>query len=403
MSLRRRRPFGLGIGLVVFACVVALLDSSLISVLPPLLPAYVRQFGIGSGLAGVLSASYSVGLLFGALPAGLLIARIGQRAVVALALLVLAVSSVVFGFAGSFEAVVAARTVEGVASAFAWTATLAWLASVSLPVQRARLFGLVFGTAFAGFTLGPVLGAIAARVGTDVVFSVFALVAACAAVLAFTFVAAGRPQQRPLAAYRSLVVQPGIPYALWLQAMPGFLAGSIGVVAALRLSGLGASTSTIAAVFLVGGAVQAAVSPLAGGWTDRVGPLRPIRGGFLAAALLIAATGLLERLVLLGASVALALGATAWVLTPATAALTTGVERAGEDSSLGFALMNLAFAPGAILGAVLAGVLRDTAGDGTALGVVALVCVGTALVPARLALPVEHAKQLSAVESGSQP
>ncbi len=65
--------------------------------------------------------------------------------------------------------------------------------------------------------------------------------------------------------------------------------------------------------------------------------------------------------------------------------------------------MNLAFAPGAILGAVLAGILRDTAGDGTVLGVVALVCVSTALVPARLALPVEHAKQLSAVEAGSQP
>ena len=117
----------------------------------------------------------------------------------------------------------------------------------------------------------------------------------------------------------------------------------------------------------------------------------------------IAATGIVGGVLALGASVVLAWGAIAIVLTPATAALTTGVERAGEDSSLGFALMNLAFAPGAIVGAVMAGVLRDLAGDDVALGVVALICIATAFVPAQIALPVKVEVEAAAGRSAIEP
>jgi predicted MFS family arabinose efflux permease len=370
--------------LVALAAAIAVLDSILIAALPPLLPHYADEFGIGASLAGVLSASYSIGLLLGALPAGQLVGRLGQRPVIVISLVVLAVSSVGFGLASSFALLVTARTIEGIASAFAWTAMFAWLTAEAPPARRARLFGLVLGAAFVGFTLGPALGALAVGIGTAPTFMAFGAVAAIVAAVTFLLPSPVRPPRRPLRAYALLARSPGVPYSLWLQAFPGLLIGAIGLIAALRLADLGLGTAWIAAVFTVGSALQAVSSPLAGRWTERSGVIAPIRFGLLSSAALTVCIAIPTHVGVLAAIAALALGVFAMMLTPATAALTTAVERAGEDPSLGFALMNFAFAPGAIAGAVLAGVMRETVGDTAALAVIAGACLATAMIPERV-------------------
>ena len=362
------------------ACAVAILDSIFIAALAPLLPYYSDLLDIGSGLAGVLSASYGVGLLLGALPAGIVSARLGERRVLALALGILAVSSVAFGLAESFPVLVVARTVEGVGSALAWTSMLAWLVAASPATRRARLLGLVFGAAFAGFTLGPVLGAIAVGIGPRAAFVATGAVAAGLALWALVLDAPVRAAAPRFAAYLRLARQRGVPYALLLQALPGMLVGATTVVASLRLSDLGASSTAIAAAFVVAGALQGIGSPIAGRWTDRVGTLLPIRAGLLLAAASAVAIALPDGSPAVAALLAVSWIAFAVVLVPATALLAAAVDEAHEDQSLGFALMNLAFAPGALVGAVAAGVLRDAAGDVAALATVSVLCLAMLLV-----------------------
>lgn len=374
------RAGGPGRALLVLACAVAVLDSIFIAALAPLLPYYSDLLDIGSGLAGLLSASYGVGLLVGALPAGILGARLGQRRVLALALATLAVSSVAFGLAESYGLLVVARAVEGVGSALAWTAMLAWLVAASEPARRARLLGLVFGAAFAGFTLGPVLGALAVGVGPRAAFVSTGIVAAVLAVWTLTLEAPARSSAPPFGAYVRLVRRPGVPYALLLQALPGLLVGATTVVASLRLADLGASAAAIAVAFVVAGAFQGIASPIAGRWTDHAGAALPIRAGLLLA------SGSTVAIALPGSSVAVAaLLTVSWiafavVLVPATALLSIAVESAREEQSLGFALMNLAFAPGALVGAVAAGVLREAAGDVAALATVSALCLAALVV-----------------------
>lgn len=378
--MTRPRPGAPVRALLVLACAVAVLDSIFIAALAPLLPYYTDELGINSALAGLLSASYGVGLLLGALPAGLVTARLGERRALALALATLAVSSVVFGLAGTYGVLVAARTLEGAASALAWTSMLAWLVAASASARRARLLGLVFGAAFVGFTLGPVLGAIAVGVGPGPAFVTVGVFAGVLAVGALALEAPPRSSIPAFAAYVRLLRRPGVPYSLLLQALPGLLVGATTVVASLRLSELGAASATIAAAFVIAGALQGAASPAAGRWTDRSGPLPPIRSGLLLAALVAVATAVPDSEALVIALLSASWIAFALVLVPATALLATAVERAGEDQSLGFALMNLAFAPGALVGAVAAGVLRDAAGDVAALALVSALCVAMLLV-----------------------
>ena len=108
--------------------------------------------------AGVLSASYAAGTLLASLPAGLLAARFGPRRTVIGGLLLLGVSSVVFGFADEFVLLDAARFTQGVAGALIWSGALTWLITASPPSGAAAVIGTALGTAVAGALLGPALG-----------------------------------------------------------------------------------------------------------------------------------------------------------------------------------------------------------------------------------------------------
>jgi len=373
--------------LLVLACCVAFLDGVFISAVAPLLPAYVDDLDIGSGLAGVLSASYSVGLLMAALPAGIISVKYGPRPALLAALVVLSVSSIAFGFATTYPALLVSRGLEGIASAFAWTAMLGWLIAVTDVGQRARLFGVVFGAAFAGFTLGPVLGGLAATAGTEAVFGAVGLASAAICLPLLRTPAPARAEPRSMGTYGHLARQPLVRYALWLQALPGLVFGAVGLVVALRLSELGGGPLLIAAGFFVAGLFQVISMPLVGRWIDVVGTAKPIRVGLLASSVAALALLLPEQAMVLAILFPFLWVLFSIVLTPATVVLTSNVEAAGGDASFGFAMMNLAFAPGAIVGAVMAGVLRDLSGDLASMALVSAFCAGTVLLTARGFVP----------------
>src|SRR5882757_916866 len=85
--------------LLVLASAMVFFDVAFFAAIAPLLPGYVDDLGLSKAQAGVLSASYAAGTLVAALPAGLLASRLGPRRTVIIGLLLLGVTSLVFGLA----------------------------------------------------------------------------------------------------------------------------------------------------------------------------------------------------------------------------------------------------------------------------------------------------------------
>src|SRR3954447_7700342 len=126
--------------------------------LTPLLPRYAADLDLGKGGAGVLQAAYPLGAFVGAIPSGVVAARFGPKRTVLVGLVCVAATTVAFGFAEEAWQLVAARFVQGLASAFSWTGALAWLVAAAPAGRRGALIGSAFGAAVAGALFGPVIG-----------------------------------------------------------------------------------------------------------------------------------------------------------------------------------------------------------------------------------------------------
>jgi MFS family permease len=350
--------------LLVLVSAIVLVESTFFSVLAPLLPHYADEFGLSTTALGILSGAYAAGALAAALPSGLAAMRLGVRPTVLSGLAIIVATSIAFGLADSAWVLYAARFGQGVGSALAWTGGLAWLIATAPRARRGELIGIAMGAAVVGALLGPVLGGAASVTGTGPAFTFVAVASLVLAAWAWAMPAArptGEPQ--PLRALLGAFGEREVVSGIWLISLSAFLLGVISVVAPIRLDELGWGAVGISAAFLVAAGVEAALSPVLGRWSDRSGRFAPVRAGLVACigvSVVIPWVGLRWPALLLVVAAGIAYGAF-WV--PGTALLSDGAESAGLDRGLGFALLNVAWAPANVVGAVLGGALADAVGD----------------------------------------
>jgi MFS family permease len=150
---------------------VVFLDLLGFGIIIPILPFYVRSFGLSDVFIGLLAASYSLAQFLAAPVLGRISDEQGRRPVLMLSVGVASVAWVVFGFAGEVEAV--AGTAAATATLFAGrlmagaaggniAAAQAYVADVTPRERRAGALGLV-GAAFGlGFVFGPAIGGLMA-------------------------------------------------------------------------------------------------------------------------------------------------------------------------------------------------------------------------------------------------
>ena len=118
---------------------VVFFDTLFFSALTPLLPHYADALGLGKTGAGVLAAAYPAGALLGAIPSGIVAARVGREADGDRRADASSRSAPsLFGIATQAWQLDLARFLQGLASAFSWTGALGWLVAAAPPGGAAR-------------------------------------------------------------------------------------------------------------------------------------------------------------------------------------------------------------------------------------------------------------------------
>ncbi|HET8815550.1 MAG TPA: MFS transporter [Solirubrobacterales bacterium] len=373
--------------LLILASAMIFFEIAFFAAIAPLLPEYVEELGLSKAEAGILSAAYAAGTLFGALPAGFIASRIGPRRTVIIGLLVLGIASCVFGFAEQILLLDVARFVQGIAGALIWAGALTWLVTTAPEDKRGSIIGTALGTAVAGALLGPALGAIAASVGTEPVFSsVLVITVLLAWAAARTPESIAREQQGLGEVLSTLVSKPVLEAGAFV-AVPSVMFGAIEVLVPLRIDELGGGHGLIAIGFIGGAAMEAVLAPLAGRLSDRVGRRLPYLVGLSICTLAmigIAAVATLGEV--LGALIITSLGA-GLCFAPALTLISDVA--AASDLHQGFAagVSNMAWALGQTIGGVGGGVVATLTGNATPILAIAVLLAATVLYAYRAMQP----------------
>ncbi len=366
--------------LLIYVSILALVELSFYTALTPLLPHYTHVADLSKAGAGLLVAAYPAGTLISALPSGLLVARLGDRKVVLLGLVLMSVSTFVFGWSSSAYVLDTARFVQGLGGSCIWGAGLAWLATVGPPQRRGELIGTALGAAVGGALLGPVIGAIASRVGTGPAFSAAAVAGGVLIVAAFILPAPAEVDEpQGLSAAWPALRNPQVSAGMWLTALAGMAFGVIDVLAPLRLGRLGVSATLIGLTFLLAAAIEAGLSPLTGRLADRRGPLISVRISLAAAVVVsllapvVAPAAALMTLLIVG------LPAYGSLFTPSISMTSGGAHHVDLNQGLAFGLTNLAWAAGQGISSAAGGAIAEATSDFVPYALLAAICLATLL------------------------
>jgi MFS family permease len=372
--------------LLALASVVVFLDVAFFTAITPLLPGYVDDLGLSKAGAGVLSAAFAAGTLIASLPAGLMATRVGPRPTLLAGLVLLGVSCVAFGFGETAVVLDVARFGQGIASALAWSGALTWVILASPQSRRGSVIGNVIGVAVAGALAGPALGAVAESAGTEVVFAGVAVVTAILVLAATRMPAPGR-DEREVGEFRATLFDPAVLRTTWFVAAAAIVLGVTAVLVPLRIDELGGSAALVAAGFIAGAAIEAALAPLVGRYSDRAGRVRPYVVGLVVAAVGIALLPLADALGLVVADlIAISIGS-GICFTPAMTMLSDSATATGLPQGLAAGLINAAWAAGQVSGGAAGGAAAGLAGDALPCLAAASIATATCLFAWRVGAP----------------
>ena len=179
------------IAVLALSQLLAMLDMSIVNTA---IPAIAREFQASSSTLQWLVGGFA--LLFAGLLllAGALGDRYGRRRILAVGLVIFAVTSVGASFATTAEALIAFRAGQGVGAAFVVPQTLSILTAVFPREERGRALGIWSGALGLGTAGGPLLGGVLVdQIGWEAVFWVPAPVALLA-LLGLRFVPESRSE-----------------------------------------------------------------------------------------------------------------------------------------------------------------------------------------------------------------
>jgi MFS family permease len=370
--------------LLLLVSTIIFVDALLFTALTPLVPQYADEFDLSKAGAGLLVGAYGAGAVLGGIPGGLAAAKWGPKRAVIGGLLLLAVASFAFAFAGTALALGLARFVQGISSTATWAGALSWISIEAPRERRGEAIGTTFGVAVFGAVIGPVFGGVAKLVGIELSFAVVGAVVLALAGLA-ALGGASRSQPITFDGLTRALRDTRYLGGLWLNMLPAILFGVLLVLTPLALDSAGWGAFAIAAVFFGAGLVEVVLNPMLGRFSDRVGRLVPIRASLTASAVMAAALASASSAVAIAALVCVASISFGSLYTPSMSLASHRADVAGLAQGLAFGVVNTAWACGELIGPTLGGALAESAGDAAPYLIGATLCVLTLAATYRVA------------------
>ena len=347
-------------------------------IVAPDIPAFARHFGVSTAAAAGVVSAFALMRIVGALPAGRLVDKLGEPVVMAAGIAIVAVSSILAGFAGSFTELIILRGAGGLGSAmFGVSAQTMLLVSVTSE-HRGRASGLFSGGFLVGGISGPALGGLIAAWSMRAPFIVYGGLLVVPAVIAATVLRGGsrrggahQPAARPFAGLARALRDRAYRAAAGANLADGFAALGVrsAIVPLFVRDVLHRSAIWTGIGFLVVGVLNAAVLLPGGRLADRFGR-RPVivagclvsAGGMVMLALVPGLGGYLAALAVFG------LGSGLLDVGPAAM---VGDILGRQGGGMVVASYQMAGDIGVVTGPVTAGYLVDVASYGAAFGLAA--------------------------------
>jgi MFS family permease len=182
---------------------------------------------------------------------------------------------------------------------------------------------------------------------------------------------------------------------MWLTTLGALLFGTLGVLAPLRMDHLGASSVAIGAAFLVSAGCAAASSPIVGRFSDRRGWREPVLLGLCASALWVILLPIPESPALLFLLIVIADPFFGLSYPSAGALISSGAEHVGLAQGYAFALFNIAWASGQVIGEAGSAGLAQATSDAVPYALLCALCAATAMAVHRRGPRAAPASQLS--------
>jgi MFS transporter, DHA1 family, solute carrier family 18 (vesicular amine transporter), member 1/2 len=405
------RPAARRAAVAAVVCGAVFLDMLLYGIIIPIAPDYVRSLGLGTGLLGTIFASDAIGLFAASPVASALTGRLGARRVLLAGSVGIVASSAAWVEASSVGMLILARAVQGMAAAMTWTASLALIAGLYRSRGRGQALGWLMTAMAVGSVAGaPAGGLLAESAGYRAPFVLAGALAVVEAALFAWIVPRASNDSEPsrlLATVHALLARGSSRTSLI-----AILAASTGISAAEPLlplflhDDLHVPPGGIGVLFGLTMLVFAAISPLVTVLTSRIGPAGVIAGGLAAAMAILGVLALLPTVLAEGAALTAFGGCLAAVFTPALDLISSVSDELGASYGQAYALVNIVYSGGMLIGPLAAGLVAQRAGIPAACAATALaslLAVAASRLPWLAAVPLRRRKDRSHADGVTLP
>jgi MFS transporter, DHA1 family, multidrug resistance protein len=350
-------------------------------ILAPALPVFAREFGVSALEASAVISVFALVRFLTSPLAGALVDRLGERAVMATGLLIVAASSFAAGLSQTYSQLLVLRGVGGLGSSMFTVSAMALLLRVVDTDQRGRAAGAFQGGFLLGGVAGPAVGGLVVAWSIRAPFFVYAITLVAAATVALAFMAHSRLREREdlvshgeankLEQLRTALRDRAYQAALGVNLVTGFVAFGLrsAAVPLFVTEGLLRGASLTGIGFLVSAGIQAVLLLPAGRMADTQGRRKALLIGTVGTTVGMIALTLSDvaangwgtaaagGMVLFLLAMAIQ-GAAAAFLGSAPAAV-VGDIMAGRKGGIVVATFQMTSDVGAITGPLVAGVLID--------------------------------------------
>ena len=162
----------------------------------PAIPIFANEFGVSAFWASAVVSVFALMRLVGALPAGWLVDRVGERITLATGLIIVAVSSAFAGFSGTYSQLIVLRGVGGLGSAMFTVSSLALLLRIVGPDQRGRAANAFQSGFLIGGVVSPAIGGLVLGISIRLPFFLYAVTLGAASVVVIVMLAHTRLHER---------------------------------------------------------------------------------------------------------------------------------------------------------------------------------------------------------------